>query len=125
MTNKLTDRNPYLIRAMHEWITNNNLTPHIEVDCTIDGVIVPDAYISNNSITLNIAYDAVSDLTLSNDVISFAARFNGITETIFLPPASVTAIFTKENGEGMMMTTTSPTSKKEVIKKKPTLSLVH
>ncbi len=75
--NSLSSTRPYLIRAMHEWMTDNNQTPLVVVDAVVDGVIVPLEHVKEGRIVLNIAWSATRDLELGNDVISFQARFGG------------------------------------------------
>lgn len=91
---------PYLIRALHEWCTDNGYTPHIVV--TVDAnTVVPVAHIHDGQITLNIGSLATNRLTLGNDYIEFQTRFGGVTEHIFVPVAAVSAIYARETGAGM------------------------
>ncbi len=91
---------PYLIRALHEWCTDNGYTPHIVV--TVDtNTVVPLAHIHDGQITLNIGTLATNRLTLGNDYIEFQTRFGGVTEQIFVPVAAVSAIYARETGAGM------------------------
>ena len=91
---------PYLIRALHEWCTDNGYTPHIVV--TVDAnTIVPPAHIHDGQITLNIGTLATNRLTLGNDYIEFQTRFGGVTEQIFGPVGAVSAIYARETGAGM------------------------
>jgi stringent starvation protein B len=91
---------PYLIRALHEWCTDNGYTPHIVV--TVDGnTVVPKAHIHDGQITLNIGTLATNGLVLGNDYIEFQARFSGVTEHIFVPVGAVAAIYARETGAGM------------------------
>ncbi len=91
---------PYLIRALHEWCTDNGYTPHIVV--TVDAnTTVPPAHIHDGQITLNIGTLATSRLTLGNDYIEFQTRFGGVTEQIYVPVAAVSAIYARETGAGM------------------------
>jgi len=91
---------PYLIRALHEWCTDNGYTPHIVV--TVDAnTVVPRAHIHDGQITLNIGSLATNRLVLGNDYIEFQARFSGVTEHIFVPVAAVSAIYARETGAGM------------------------
>lgn len=91
---------PYLIRALHEWCTDNGYTPHIVV--TVDtNTVVPPAHIHDGQITLNIGTLATNRLTLGNDYIEFQTRFGGVTEQIFVPVAAVSAIYARETGQGM------------------------
>jgi len=91
---------PYLIRALHEWCTDNGYTPHIVV--TVDAnTVVPRAHIHDGQITLNIGALATNRLVLGNEYIEFQARFSGVTEHILVPVAAVSAIYARETGAGM------------------------
>lgn len=92
---------PYLIRAIRDWARDNNLTPQILVDASADGVRVPQSYVSEGQIVLNIADQAVEMLEMGNEYLSFAARFNGSPHEIDVPIESVLAIFARENGQGI------------------------
>ena len=91
---------PYLIRALHEWCTDNGYTPHIVV--TVDAnTVVPRAHVHDGQITLNIGALATNQLVIGNEYIEFQARFSGVTEHIFVPVAAVSAIYARETGAGM------------------------
>ena len=91
---------PYLIRALYEWCTDNGLTPYVAV--SVDGSVqVPQEYVKNNEIVLNISFDATSSLKLGNDFIEFKARFAGSSRDIMVPIGRVIAIYARENGQGM------------------------
>lgn len=91
---------PYLIRALHDWCTDNGFTPYIAV--RVDrSVQVPAEYVSNNEIVLNIGFDATSSLDLGNEFIQFKARFGGVAREIVVPVGNVVAIYARENGQGM------------------------
>lgn len=92
---------PYLIRAMSEWIIDNHWTPHIQVDANYPGVVVPQQYVQEGAIVLNMHPDAVRELQMDNHLFRFKARFQGIEQQIFFPPEAVLAIFARENGQGM------------------------
>ena len=91
---------PYLVRALHEWCTDNGFTPYVAVSVD-DSVQVPREYVSNGEIVLNISFDATSNLQLSNEFIVFKARFGGVAREISVPMGRVIAIYAKENGQGM------------------------
>lgn len=97
----MTPNRPYLLRATFEWICDNNLTPHIAVDAHYEGVEVPQQYVKDGQIVLNIAPRAVSHFSASNDEVSFSARFGGMPTQIRVPINAVMAIFARENGQGM------------------------
>ena len=91
---------PYLIRALHDWCTDNGFTPYIAVfvDATVQ---VPGEYVKNNEIVLNVGFEATSALKLGNETIEFKARFGGSSREIVVPVDHVIAIYARENGQGM------------------------
>ncbi|QHS09968.1 ClpXP protease specificity-enhancing factor [Sinimarinibacterium sp. NLF-5-8] len=95
-------RRPYLIRAIHQWCSDNGHTPHIMVAADYPGANVPTQYVQDGRITLNISYNAVRDLHLDDDLIWFSTRFAGRATDVQFPPGAVLAIFARENGEGVM-----------------------
>jgi stringent starvation protein B len=99
---QLTSSQPYLLRAIYEWIVDNSLTPYILVDASNDDVQVPRQFVENGKIVLNIAPRAVSNLQLSNEQVLFSARFSGQPMEVMLPMHTVLAIYAKENGQGMV-----------------------
>ena len=98
----MTSSRPYLVRAIHEWILDNEMTPHLLVDIEGDGVEVPAQQGQKGKIVLNISPHAVEGLMLGNDAIGLRARFGGIATDVYVPVASVLAIYAKENGRGMV-----------------------
>ena len=98
----LSSRRPYLLRAMHEWITDNRQTPHVVVDATVQGVVVPIQHVRDGKIVLNIDYGATAELFIKNDGISFSARFGGVPFQVYLPVAAVLGIYARETGQGMI-----------------------
>lgn len=95
-----TSTKPYMIRALHEWCTDNGYTPHIVVRVD-QNTMVPPAHIRDGQITLNIGMMATKGLVLGNDSIEFQARFNGVTENLYVPVGAVTALYARETGAGM------------------------
>lgn len=93
---------PYLLRAINEWVLDNGMTPYLLVDTIMEGIHVPQDYIQNNQIILNIHPDAVHHLLIDNEAITFSARFNGKSHQIYVPINSVTAIYAKETGKGLV-----------------------
>jgi stringent starvation protein B len=91
---------PYLIRALHEWCTDNGYTPYIVVQVN-DRTMVPPAHVRDGQITLNIGNLATNKLLLGNDFIEFQARFNGVVEIVSVPVGAVSAIYARETGAGM------------------------
>lgn len=93
---------PYLLRAMHAWMTDNGQTPHLVVDAARDGVDVPQGYVRDGKIVLNISYAATSNLDLGNERIAFSARFAGTPHAVRVPLAAVLGIYARETGQGMI-----------------------
>lgn len=87
---------------MHEWMTDNGQTPHVVVNATLDGVDVPQAYVKEGRIILNVSWQATQSLRLGNDLIEFSARFGGVTHHVQVPIAAVTGIYARETGQGML-----------------------
>lgn len=91
---------PYLVRALHEWCTDNGFTPYIAV--LVDAEVnVPNEYVKNGEIVLNIGFEATTSLKLGNEFIEFKARFGGASRDIAVPVDHVIAIYARENGQGM------------------------
>ena len=95
-----TSTRPYLIRAIHEWCTDNGLTPYMSV--RVDrSVQVPREFVNEGEIVLNVSYDATGSLQLGNEFIEFKARFGGKPRDIMVPVERVQAIYARESGQGM------------------------
>ena len=97
----MTSSVPYLLRAINEWILDNNLTPYLIVDAAVKDTSVPVDYVKDGQIVLNISPTAIRDLTIDDDYVAFSGRFGGVPHEIFAPIAAVMGIVAKENGEGM------------------------
>jgi stringent starvation protein B len=95
-------RRPYLLRAMHEWISDSNQTPHVVVDASMEGVEVPRQYVQGGKIILNVSSSATSMLSLGNEVVRFRARFGAATYDVSVPIAAVLGIYARETGQGMI-----------------------
>lgn len=98
----MSSNRPYLLRALYEWINDNSMTPHILVDAGYDGVDVPEHAIQKGKVILNIDQAAVRELDMGNEWLTFNARFSGRQHQVVVPVESVLAIYSKENGQGMM-----------------------
>jgi stringent starvation protein B len=104
-----TSTRPYLIRALHEWCTDNGFTPYVAVH--VDGSVqVPTEYVKNNEIVLNVGYEATSSMKLGNEFIEFKARFGGVAREIVVPIDHVVAIYARENGQGMAFPVPQPSA---------------
>ncbi|MBA2237183.1 MAG: ClpXP protease specificity-enhancing factor [Lysobacter sp.] len=99
----MTSHRPYLLRALYEWIADNGMTPHLLVDAARRSVQVPMHAVKDGKIVLNIAERAVSRLEMSNDTISFSARFGGVSHSVSVPVGAVLAIYARETGKGMAL----------------------
>ncbi|MEO1573579.1 MAG: ClpXP protease specificity-enhancing factor [Pseudomonadota bacterium] len=119
-----SSRRPYLMRAMYEWMIDNDQTPYIVVDATLDGVTVPSQHVDDGKIILNISPRATDQLRIDNDFLSFSARFHGAVEQVFVPPAAVLGIYAKESGQGMIFTGEDGEPEPEPPTDKPTLRVV-
>ena len=97
----MTSSRPYLIRALYEWITANDMTPHLLVSADSEGVDVPREHVHDGRIVLNINPSAVQNLALGNEWIEFSARFGGVARSLRLPVAAVMAVYARESGQGM------------------------
>ncbi len=126
---------PYLIRAIYDWIIDNNFTPYLLVNAEAEGVIVPRQYVQDGKIVLNLRPQAVHGLSLGNQGIMFNARFGGKPMQVDVPLRAVLAIYAQENGKGMIFdeeegeddTPPPPTEaapKEPAPKKRPALKVV-
>lgn len=104
----MTTHRPYLVRALNEWILDNNCTPYILVNAFEKGVEVPQSYVKDGQIVLNISPIAVQALVITNDGIEFNGRFGGIPTHVYVPTAAVLGIYAKENGQGMIFDRDEP-----------------
>lgn len=124
-----TATRPYLLRALHEWCTDNGYTPYVVV--VVDETVqVPMEFVKNGEIVLNVSYDATSGMTLGNDYIEFKARFGGVPREIIVPVSRVMAIYARENGQGMsfpmvQLPTNQIGPKLQLNEPRPTLSAVE
>jgi stringent starvation protein B len=101
MTRALPKR-PFLLRAMHEWITECGHTPHVIVDAGHEGAEVPRAYVKDGKIVLNLSESATQHLRLGNDAVEFEARFAGVVHHVHFPVSAVLGVYARETGEGMV-----------------------
>jgi stringent starvation protein B len=98
----MTPLKPYLIRAVYEWIVDNEFTPYLLVDATHPDAVLPEHFIEDGKIVLNIRPAAIHGLLLDNATIEFKARFSGRSMQIVVPVVAVMAIYAQENGRGMV-----------------------
>jgi stringent starvation protein B len=123
---QMSSARPYLLRAMHEWITANDLTAYILVNSNWQGVVVPEGYAVDGKIVLNISETAVRALSIGNDGVHFSARFHGQPQEIHVPMGAIVAIYAKENGQGMVFNDDAPSTPtpESPAKGKPRLTVV-
>ena len=93
---------PYLVRALYEWVVDNDCTPHMLVNAEYRDVQVPDGFASDGQIVLNVSPSAVRNLHMDNEAVSFDGRFSGVTHTLYVPVAAILGIYARENGQGMV-----------------------
>lgn len=98
----MTSSRPYIMRALYEWILENECTPYVLVDAMAEGVEVPQQYVKDGQIVLNISPVSVVNLEISNELMSFNGRFGGIATDVFVPTTAVIGIYARENGQGMV-----------------------
>jgi stringent starvation protein B len=130
----MSSSRPYLLRALYDWVLTNNCTPYISVNAFFAEVEVPQDYVRDGIIILNISPHAIENLTLGDVAISFEGRFGGMSSSVYVPISAIISIYAKENGKGMVFEmeaefppTTDPTStpsKKSARSLKPDLKIV-
>ncbi|PUA16239.1 ClpXP protease specificity-enhancing factor [Glaciimonas sp. PCH181] len=105
-----TSTKPYLLRAIYEWCTDNGFTPYLaaQVDANTR---VPQQFVKNGEIVLNISFEATSSLKMDNESVNFSARFGGVAREISVPVDNVIAIYARENGQGMAFEVTKTDTK--------------
>ncbi len=104
----MTPNQPYMLRAFFDWIVDNDLTPHLVVDATQPYVQVPQQYVQEGQIVLNVSPSACVNFHLSIEGVSFQARFGGQPQQISFPCGAVLAIYARENGAGTVFTPPEP-----------------
>ena len=98
----MTPSKPYLVRALYEWLLDNEMTPHVLVDANAESVMIPQGIATDGKVVLNLAPSAIQQLEMTNEYLSFSARFSGVAQNVYCPMVSVLAIYARENGEGTM-----------------------
>ena len=98
----MSSSRPYIVRALYDWIIENDCTPYILVNAFADEVEVPQEHVKDGQIILNISPSAVQNLFIRGDAIDFDGRFAGIPKRVYVPIAAVMGIYAKENGQGMI-----------------------
>lgn len=99
----MTSSRPYLVRALYEWIIDNQCTPYILVNSLSPNVLVPQDFVNpDGQVVLNISPTAVVNFSMDEDSLSFGARFGGVPTDLFVPYAAIMGIYAKENQQGMI-----------------------
>lgn len=101
-------RKPYLVRAMHEWMSDNGQTPHLLVDAQAPGIEMPAGYARDGKLVLNVSWQATDGLALGNEWVEFGARFGGVTRRVRVPTSAILGIYARETGEGMLFPEDEP-----------------
>ena len=104
----MTSNRPYLLRALYQWVLDNDMTPQILVDATDAEAVLPQKHVREGRIVLNISPTAVAELLIADDAISFKARFGGRSCAVRAPVRAVLAIYARENGKGMAFPPENP-----------------
>ena len=99
----MTSNRPYLIRAINEWILDNDMTPHLLVDASRPEVVVPQEFVQDGRIVLNISPSSVRGLLIDDQAVSFGARFSGSHFDVYVPMAAVQAVYARETGKGLVL----------------------
>lgn len=104
----MTSSRPYLLRALYEWIMDNDCTPYVVVNAWLEGVMVPQEYVKDGQIVLNISPVAVQGLVMTDEALEFNGRFGGIPTPVYVPVGAIMGIYARENGQGMVFETGNP-----------------
>ena len=104
----MSSSRPYMIRAIYEWLVDNDCTPYLLVSAELPGVQVPRQYVKDGQIVLNISPSAVVGLDVGNDELGFSGRFAGVAQDVRVPVAAVLGIYARENGQGMLFDAEEP-----------------
>lgn len=104
---QMTQQRPYLLRAMHEWMTDNGLTPHIVVDVNEAQADLPMEHVKDGKLVINVSYSATQNLLIDNESASFAARFGGVSRQLRIPIMAIAGIYARESGQGMIFASES------------------
>ena len=104
----MTPSKPYLVRALYEWLLDNEMTPHVLVNANAESVMIPKGIATDGKVVLNLAPGAIQQLEMTNEHLSFSARFSGVAQNVYCPMVSVLAIYARENGEGTMFAEDAP-----------------
>lgn len=104
----MTPSKPYIMRALYEWIVDNDCTPYMLVAAEAPGVVVPEGFAEQGQLVLNLSPSAVRNFVMGNEAVSFEARFSGVPHQLFVPLYAVLAVYAQENGQGMFFEPEEP-----------------
>lgn len=93
---------PYLYHAYYQWILDNDNTPYLLVNCSYPDVDVPQEFVRDGKIILNITPRSIGNYVVNDDAISFSARFQGEVRNLYIPFGATEAIYAQETGDGVM-----------------------
>lgn len=99
---QMSSSRPYLIRALYEWILDNDCTPYVLVNAAYPGTTVPDGFVEGGQIVLNLSPSAIRGLEMDNERVCFNGRFGGVAQQVWIPAGAIMAIYARENGQGMV-----------------------
>lgn len=119
---EMTSRRPYLLRALYEWILDNNCSPYLLVDTRLPETVVPLQHVKDDKIVLNLSPSAIRGLEMGDEYIMFSARFSGAPMEVIVPIEAILALYASENGEGMVFgvpADTTPTDVADTPRPKP------
>ncbi|WP_040261821.1 MULTISPECIES: ClpXP protease specificity-enhancing factor [Pseudomonas] len=105
---------PYLVRALYEWIVDNDCTPHILVNAEYRNVQVPQGFATDGQIVLNVSPSAVRHMQMDNEAVSFEGRFSGVAHSLYVPVGAIMGIYARENGQGMVFDPEVPSLEDDV-----------
>jgi stringent starvation protein B len=114
-----TLQRPYLLRAMHEWMTDNNLTPHIVIDVSAAHNGLPIEHAKDGKLVINVSYSATQNLLIGNEVVSCEARFGGVSRHLEVPVLAILGIYARESGQGMVFSSESAAADDETQRPEP------
>lgn len=116
----MTSNKPYLLRALYQWIVDNQMIPHVVVNATLPDVKVPTQFVKDGQIVLNISPNATQNLLIENDYVSFSARFGGALAQVYFSLRAVLAIYARETGAGMVFNPEEESDPPPATAEKPT-----
>lgn len=99
---QMSSSRPYLIRALYEWILDNDSTPYVLVNAGYPGTVVPEGFVEDDQIVLNLSPNAIRHLEMDNERVCFDGRFGGVAQQVWLPAGAIMAIYARETGQGMV-----------------------